>query len=145
MDRSYEFEKLDAIRPRVTFGLFVRNALFLTISIGLFIGALLLSITIIGFIIALPSFALAVAYFQIGRNRAADIKCPNCGSNQEVFVGKETTNHKCVLCKIPLIVTDITEEVPKEDRPKKISQRDREKMRKRERKERKLARKAKRI
>src|SRR5699024_7167331 len=92
---SYEFEKVDAIRPRVTFGLFVRNALFLTISIGLFIGALLLSITIIGFIIALPSFALAVAYFQIGRNRAADIECPNCGMDYEIAIGSKSFDTKC--------------------------------------------------
>lgn len=145
MDRSYEFEKVDAIRPRVTFGLFVKNAIFLMLSFITSTVALMFSITIIGIILAIPTFGFSLAFYQMGSNRMADIECPNCGMDYEIAVGSKSFDTKCAYCKVPLIVTDITEEVPKEDRPKKITQRDRKKMRKRERKERRLARKSKRI
>lgn len=140
---TFDHRHVEAIRPRLTFKLFVRNAILLTLSIALFIGALSLAVTIIGIIFAIPAFGVGVALFQAGTNKAADIECPNCGIDQEVNVGSKVFNSKCGYCNIPLIVTDITDEVTEEERPLRVSSRDRKKRRKKEIMENRLAMEAK--
>lgn len=135
---TYDYREVEVIRPRMTFKLFVRNAVLLTLSIGIFIGALSLAVTIIGIIFAIPAFGIGVALFQAGTNKAADVVCPNCGIDQEINVGSKVFNSKCGYCNIPLIITDITEEVTEEERPLRVSSRDRKKRRKKERMEKRL-------
>src|SRR5699024_8071158 len=118
---GYHFERVNVIRPRMTFMKYVRNVFLLLLAILFIIVSLPAALTIIGLIVAAPGVLFALLLYQVGMNKIADVECPNCYVVQEFTMGDSVVNVKCAACKIPLILSDITKEVPKKDRPLKIS------------------------
>lgn len=75
--------------------IFARSTSIL-LGIGLFIVAVLLSITVIGLLLGIPLLIVSIAFIAAGLGYQ-QIKCPNC--NRKQTVRKGSGNFLCGKCK----------------------------------------------
>ncbi|MFS0559600.1 hypothetical protein AB1K91_02565 [Terribacillus sp. 179-K 1B1 HS] len=100
----YTYETVTVSRSEIATGgkRKVKNVLSIITGFVLALIALLLTITIIGFVIAIPVWLGAFAAFAYPFIYEAKIECPNCGKKR--FVRKKQETAICLRCRTPIKV-----------------------------------------
>lgn len=108
------FKKMDVVRPKWTVTNYVVSSIIGFFGVITFLSGLILGP------FGIPAMIVAVMLLVVAANRLIEINCPTCESKQHVFITSEKKRIKCKTCKEPILYTDITEDVPEEDRPLSI-------------------------